>query len=161
MKREYCADFDNPDPRFSYENDGCGPCTNQRKYPPVAMFPLTTPVYQKCLKGHTVKNYIFRIEALKRSLKKRKNFVIQVKLPNEISSDALREKLEQVLQSEVMILMEGIGILGAGYVDTEFVDMGGLNNELESIPPDDESSTGLEELESLPEEENLGPQESP
>lgn len=98
-----------------------------------------------------VKNYIFREEALKKPSNKQKNFVVQFKLPEEVSSDVLREKLERVLQSEVQILMEGIGTLGAGFLDSEFSGA----DELEELglTPSEESSTGLEELESLPEEE--------
>lgn len=152
MKRKHCTDFDNPDPRFSYENDGCGACANQRKYPPVTIPYLRAPSFQKCLKGHVVGRYLFREEALKKSLTKQKNFVVQFKLPEKVSSDVLKEKLEQVLQSEVMILMEGIGTRGAGFVDSEFIDADELD-ELGLTPSDDEkSSTTLEEPESLPEE---------
>lgn len=124
-RRDYCPDFFNPDSRFDYKKDGCGPCAHRRK-PKVGIGYPTDVGFTKCRKNHTVKAYHFREEGLRKPLKKEKSFVIQVVMPKESSAAGIKEAIERLLKSEVSILMEGEGTLGAGFVDSAFFGIGEL-----------------------------------
>jgi len=129
-RKSICSDFFCQDPRFSYEADGCGPCISRKKTPPVVTQFLPTQLeYEKCLKNHMVKTYKFREEALQEPLKKETQFIIGIKLPQGINRQQVKDVIEAAIESEVLILLEGYGTLGAGYMDSEFfgaADLGDL-----------------------------------
>jgi len=77
-----------------------------------------------------VKIYTFREEALKEPLKKETRFIIAIKLPKEVNRQQVKDTIETVMGSEVLILMEGKGTLGAGYLDSEFL---GFDEELDAL----------------------------
>lgn len=138
-RRKTCMDFFSSDPRFSYERDGCGPCINSRKPSPLNPFGVTTNLY-KCRKNHTVRIYHFREEALQEPDKKEKQFIVGIKLPRGTSRKQVMESIEEALESEVLILMEGQGTLGAGFLDSEFfgfdeVEGMGFTSPQEPLPP--------------------------
>ena len=74
-----------------------------------------------------VKTYKFREESLQEPLKKETQFILGIKLPKGINRQQIKDTIEAAIESEVLILMEGYGTLGAGYMDSEFFGAGDLD----------------------------------
>jgi len=99
------------------------------------------PTYEKCLKNHMVKIYTFREEALQEPLKKETQFIVGIKMHKGINRQQVKDTIEAAIGSEVLILMEGKGTLGAGFVDSEFL---GFDEELDALGLDSEEKKETE-----------------